>query len=102
MITCDHRELADNKYHIDSRRYIILKVGFMTRSYASSLTISGDAFIDLQTRTQLSDGKWTPEALIDHSVTEVFSVAAITDHARVDTLADVQRIARERSAARSG
>lgn len=68
----------------------------MTRSYASDVTISGDAFIDLQTHTHLSDGKWTPEALIDHFVTEGFAAAAITDHDRVDTLADVQRIARER------
>lgn len=68
----------------------------MTRSYASGLTISGDAFIDLQTHTQLSDGKWIPEALIDHLVTEGFAAAAITDHDRVDTLADVQRVARER------
>lgn len=66
------------------------------RSYASDITISPNSFIDLQTHTHLSDGKWTPEALINHFVSEGFATAAITDHDRIDMVADVQRIARER------
>lgn len=68
----------------------------MSRSYGSGITISADSFIDLQTHTHLSDGKWTPEALIDYFVSEGFATAAITDHDRVDTMTDIQRIARER------
>jgi predicted metal-dependent phosphoesterase TrpH len=69
---------------------------FMTRSYASDISIPADSFIDLQTHTHLSDGKWTPEALIEYFVTEGFATAAITDHDRVDSIADVQSMARER------
>ena len=65
------------------------------RSYASGITIAADSFVDLQTHTFLSDGKWAPEALIAHFVTEGFATAAITDHDRADTMTDLQRIARE-------
>lgn len=68
----------------------------MSRSYAAGLTIPAGSFIDLQTHTHLSDGKWTPEALIDHFVTEGFTIAAITDHDRVDTWMALQRLADER------
>lgn len=68
----------------------------MTRSYASGIAIPADWFIDLQTHTHLSDGQWTPEALIDYFVSEGFATAAITDHDRVDTMIDIQRIAHER------
>ena len=68
----------------------------MSRSYDSGISIPADSFIDLQTHTHLSDGKWMPEALIEYFVTEDFATAAITDHDRIDTMADVQRIARER------
>ncbi|MEQ8676321.1 MAG: PHP domain-containing protein [Aggregatilineales bacterium] len=68
----------------------------MSRSYASGIRIAPESFVDLQTHTHHSDGKWTPEALIDYFVREGFATAAITDHDRVDTLADIQRIARER------
>lgn len=69
----------------------------MSRSYSSGLTIAADSFIDLQTHTHQSDGEWTPEALIDYFVREGFAAAAITDHDRVDTMVDIQSIARERA-----
>jgi hypothetical protein len=68
----------------------------MIRSYANDLSISADSFVDLQTHTHLSDGTWTPEALIDHFVREGFAAAAITDHDRVDTLPEIQALARAR------
>jgi predicted metal-dependent phosphoesterase TrpH len=68
----------------------------MLRSYSSGITIAADSFIDLQTHTNLSDGDWTPEALIDYFVDEGFSAAAITDHDRVDTIERVQQLARDR------
>lgn len=67
----------------------------MIRSYSSSTHIAADAFVDLQTHTQFSDGEWTPETLISHFVHENFAAAAITDHDRVDTTEQLQRIARE-------
>lgn len=68
----------------------------MTRSYSSGITIAAESFVDLQTHTLLSDGTWTPEALIDYFVREGFATAAITDHDRVDTMGHIQQIARER------
>lgn len=67
----------------------------MVRSYPSGITLAADSYVDLQTHTHLSDGAWTPEALIDYFLREGFAAAAITDHDRVDTMADVQRIAHE-------
>lgn len=63
----------------------------------TNLVLSPDAAVDLQTHTHLSDGKWTPEALIDHFISEGFALAAITDHDRVDTAARLQRLANEKN-----
>lgn len=67
----------------------------MRHSYISA-TIPADSYIDLQTHTNLSDGKWTPEALIDYFFTENFATAAITDHDRVDTIHSLQQLAHRR------
>lgn len=66
------------------------------RSYTSGITIPANSFVDLQTHTRLSDGKWTPENLIDYFLKEGFATAAITDHDRVDIMIDIQRMAGER------
>ena len=58
------------------------------------MQISANASIDLQMHTIHSDGKWTPEDLIDHLLREGFSAAAITDHDRVDIVPMLQEIAR--------
>lgn len=68
----------------------------MIRSYVAGFTIDAQACVDLQTHTHLSDGQWTPQALLDYFVAEGFAVAAITDHDRVDTMQDIQRMAHER------
>src|SRR6266699_328857 len=57
------------------------------------LVLAPAAAIDLQLHTTYSDGTWTPEQLIDYLVSERFSLAAITDHDRVDTIASLQRLA---------
>ncbi len=57
--------------------------------------LSPTAAIDLQTHTLLSDGKWTPEALIQHFVAEGFALAAITDHDRPDTADALQALAHD-------
>ena len=62
----------------------------------TNLVLASDATIDLQLHTIYSDGIWTPEQLIDHLVHEQFSLAAITDHDRVDTVAALQQLALEK------
>ena len=62
----------------------------------TDLVLASDAAIDLQLHTAYSDGVWPPEQLIDCLVREQFSLAAITDHDRVDTLAALQQIAMEK------
>ena len=59
----------------------------------TDLVLASDAAIDLQLHTTYSDGVWAPEQLIDYLVREQFSLAAITDHDRVDTLAALQQLA---------
>jgi 3',5'-nucleoside bisphosphate phosphatase len=62
----------------------------------SQLVLAPNAAIDLQMHTIYSDGVWTPEQLIDHLVSEQFGLAAITDHDRVDTIAEIQHLAAEK------
>lgn len=66
------------------------------KSLTPHLSLAADAAIDLQLHTVFSDGTWTPEQLIDYLVREQFSLAAITDHDRVDTAALLQQLAAER------
>ena len=54
------------------------------------------AAIDLHLHTTYSDGKWSPEQLLDYLVREQFSLAAITDHDRPDTVAALQQLALEK------
>ncbi len=63
---------------------------------SADLILSPDAAIDLQTHTIFSDGTWTPDLLIEHLLREGFSLAAITDHDRVDTLVALQQLALEK------
>lgn len=60
------------------------------------LILAPDAAIDLQLHTIYSDGRWTPEQLIDYLISEGFGLAAITDHDRVDTLVKLQHLALEK------
>ncbi len=65
-------------------------------SLTSQLVLAADAAIDLQMHTTYSDGKWTPEELLDYLVSEQFGLVAITDHDRVDTAAELQRLATQK------
>lgn len=64
----------------------------MTR-LTSHLTLAPDASIDLHMHTMHSDGRWPAEQLIDYLVAEHFDMVSITDHDRVDTVAEVQALA---------
>ncbi|MBN1873311.1 MAG: PHP domain-containing protein [Anaerolineae bacterium] len=59
----------------------------------TELTLAADAAIDLHLHTTYSDGRWTPESLLDYLRREQFSLVAITDHDRVDTVTAVQQLA---------
>lgn len=59
----------------------------------AQLVLAADAAIDLQMHTTYSDGVWMPEELIDYLVSELFGLAAITDHDRVDTAVPLQHLA---------
>lgn len=67
------------------------------KTSTSGLMLAADAPIDLHLHTFYSDGAWSPEALLDHLVSESFALAAITDHDRVDTLAKLQRLATQKN-----
>jgi len=59
----------------------------------TALHLSAEAAIDLQLHTTDSDGRWTPEPLLDHLRREQFGLVAITDHDRADTAAAIQQLA---------
>jgi predicted metal-dependent phosphoesterase TrpH len=62
-------------------------------SSTTDLVLAPEAAIDLHLHTTYSDGKWTPEQLLDYLVQEQFGLAAITDHDRVDTVTALQQLA---------
>lgn len=66
------------------------------KSSTTDLVLESDAAVDLQLHTIYSDGVWTAEQLLDHLVSEQFSLAAITDHDRLDTVAELQQLALEK------
>jgi len=59
----------------------------------TGLSLAADSAIDLHLHTTYSDGRWTPEPLLDYLLREQFGLAAITDHDRTDTLAAIQQLA---------
>jgi len=67
----------------------------MTRT-SVGLQLFNDSSIDLHLHTTYSDGIWTSEQLLDYLVQKHFSLAAITDHDRVDTVATLQQLALDR------
>jgi len=66
-----------------------------TRS-AFGLTLTPNSAVDLHLHTTYSDGKWTPEGLLEYLAGEQFGLAAITDHDRADTVEALQQLALEK------
>ncbi|HEY0753606.1 MAG TPA: PHP domain-containing protein [Ktedonobacteraceae bacterium] len=66
------------------------------KQLTSPVVLAADSAIDLQMHTIFSDGRWTPEQLLDYLVSEQFGLAAITDHDRVDTATTLQQLATAR------
>jgi 3',5'-nucleoside bisphosphate phosphatase len=52
-------------------------------------------FIDLQTHTTFSDGKLTPEELIDLAISKNLAAIAITDHDNLDALPIAMKYAKD-------
>jgi hypothetical protein len=69
---------------------------FLINVSTLGLKLAADAAIDLHMHTTFSDGRWTPEPLLDHLLREGFALAAITDHDRTDTAAGIQQLALEK------
>jgi predicted metal-dependent phosphoesterase TrpH len=63
---------------------------------SSTLSLPTAAPIDLHLHTRHSDGDWLPEDLLDHLAVEGFGLAAVTDHDRPDTTAELQTLAAAR------
>jgi len=63
----------------------------------TGLRTAADAALDLHLHTTHSDGRWAPEALLDHLRREQFALAAIADHDRPDTAATIQQQALDRN-----
>ncbi|QBD74880.1 PHP domain-containing protein [Ktedonosporobacter rubrisoli] len=61
-----------------------------------SLYLPPDPVIDLQIHTTYSDGRWSAEQLFDYLAQEGFGLVAVTDHDRVDTVAHVQELGRQK------
>jgi len=63
----------------------------------SGLTLAPDASIDLHMHTTYSDGRWPAEQLINFLISEKFDLVAVTDHDRVDTVAEIQQLAAQQN-----
>jgi len=59
----------------------------------TGLRLAADSAIDLHLHTTYSDGRWSPELLLDYLLREQFGLAALTDHDRTDTVAAIQQLA---------
>lgn len=65
----------------------------MREQSTQGLVLAAEAAIDLQLHTIYSDGRWTPEQLLQYLGNAGFALAAITDHDRVDTAVLLQALA---------
>ncbi len=65
-------------------------------SLTTNLMLEAAASIDLHMHTNYSDGRWPAQQLIDFLVAERFDLVAVTDHDRVDKVAEIQALAAEK------
>ncbi len=66
-------------------------------SPTQNLTLTPFASVDLHMHTNYSDGRWPAQQLIDYLASEHFDLVAITDHDRVDKVAEMRSLAAEKS-----
>lgn len=65
-------------------------------SLTTHLVLEPSSSIDLHMHTNYSDGRWSAQQLIDYLVAERFDLVAVTDHDRVDKVAEIQAMAAEK------
>ena len=65
-------------------------------SLTTNLVLEPSSSIDLHMHTNYSDGRWPAQQLIDYLVAEHFDLVAVTDHDRVDKVAEIQALAAEK------
>lgn len=58
----------------------------------AKLTLKPDDAVDLHMHTTYSDGRWPAQQLIDYLATEGFDLVAVTDHDRIDKVAEIQAL----------
>lgn len=63
----------------------------------NTITLTPDASIDLHMHTTYSDGRWPAQQLIDYLANERFDLVAVTDHDRVDKVAEIQALGAEKN-----
>jgi predicted metal-dependent phosphoesterase TrpH len=61
------------------------------------LTLTPDASVDFHMHTTYSDGLWPAPQLLDFLAAEHFDLVAVTDHDRVDKVAEIQALGAERN-----
>ncbi len=59
----------------------------------AELTLAPDAPVDFHMHTTYSDGRWPAQQLVDYLVHEGFQLVSVTDHDRVDKVAEIQHMA---------
>jgi hypothetical protein len=59
----------------------------------AQFTLKPDAAVDLHMHTTYSDGRWPAQRLIDYLAEQGFDLVAVTDHDRVDKVAEIQALA---------
>lgn len=62
----------------------------------SPLTLTADAVVDFHMHTTYSDGRWPASQLIDLLAKDGFQLVSVTDHDRVDKVAEIQALAAEK------
>ena len=62
----------------------------------TNLRLAADAAVDLHMHTTYSDGRWPAQQLIDYLVSEHYDLVAVTDHDRVDKVAEIQELAAQK------
>jgi predicted metal-dependent phosphoesterase TrpH len=75
--------------------YFFIKESALTSS-TTNLLLDPSSSVDLHMHTNYSDGRWPAPQLIDYLVGEHFDLVAVTDHDRVDKVAEIQALAAEK------
>jgi len=70
-----------------------------TRVGTRSVFLAPDATLDLHMHTRASDGRWTPETLVEKAASLGLRVMAVADHDAVDSVAPVAELAAARGIA---